>query len=164
VESGSPPAGEDVFRRVTYALRRADLVMQGAKEPPLREVGVPGSHYAVLMNLHITPGLTGAELARLVGITPQAVALLAAKLADRGLIERRAHPRHRTVQELHLTDAGRDELMKAEQIISDLERHVRDSLGTQRYNQMRELLGQVIDDLPKWNPPGRAGRGRTARS
>ncbi|MGI5229366.1 MarR family winged helix-turn-helix transcriptional regulator [Actinoallomurus sp. CA-142502] len=150
---GAPPSGEDVFARVAWALRRADLNLQTAKERPLREIGVPGSHYAVLISLQTSPGLTGAELARLVGITPQAVALLVGKLTDRGLIERRTHPRHRNVQELHLTDAGRDELTKAECIISDLERHIRESLGVQGYRQLRELLGQVMDDLPNWDPP-----------
>ncbi|NMH98756.1 winged helix-turn-helix transcriptional regulator [Pseudonocardia sp. K10HN5] len=134
-------------------MRRADLTLQTVKEPPLREVGVPGSHYAVLVSLQATPGLTGAELARLMGITPQAVALLVGKLADRGLVERRAHPRHRSVQELHLTDVGRNELIKAEHIVSDLERHIRESLGIRRYRQLRALLGQVMDDLPNWDPP-----------
>lgn len=150
---GASPSGEDVFARVAWALRRADLNLQTAKERPLREVGVPGSHYAVLISLQTTPGLTGAELARLVGITPQAVALLVGKLTDRGLVERRAHPRHRNVRELHLTDAGRSELSKAERIVSDLERHLRESLGTQRYRQLRDLLGLVIDGLPNWEPP-----------
>lgn len=147
----APPFSQDVFARVSWALRRADLALQTAKEPPLRRVGVPGAHYAVLMGLQTTPGLTGAELARQVGVTPQAVAPLISKLTERGLIERRTHPRHRSVQELHLTDAGRKELAKAERIISDLERHIRESLGAQRYRQLRELLGQVIDDLPNWN-------------
>jgi DNA-binding MarR family transcriptional regulator len=151
--SGQEASREESLDRVTWALRRADLAMQAAKEPPLRAVGVPSSQYQVLINLETAPGITAAELARLVGITPQAVALLTAKLLEQGLIERRAHPRHRTVQELHLTEAGRTELGKAERIISDLERHVRDSLGTQRYKQLRALLGQVIEDLPKWSPP-----------
>ena len=62
---GTPPAGEEVFARVAWALRRADLNLQTAKERPLREVGVPGAHYAVLISLQTSPGLTGAELARL---------------------------------------------------------------------------------------------------
>ena len=131
--------------------------MQAVKEPPLRAIGMSGSHYAVLMNLRTTPGITGAELARSVGVTPQAVALLTAKLMERGLVERRVHPRHRSVQELHLTDHGQAELTKAERIISDLERHVRESLGPQRYGELRELLVQVIDELPAWSaPPGLA--------
>lgn len=150
---GTPPAEEEVFARVAWALRRADLNLQTAKERPLREVGVPGAHYSVLISLQTNPGLTGTELARLMSVTPQAVALLVGKLTDRGLVERRTHPRHRNVQELHLTDAGRDELLKAEHIVSDLERHIRESLGVLRYRQLRELLGQVIDTLPKWEPP-----------
>lgn len=148
-----PPSGEEVFARVAWALRRADLNLQTAKERPLREIGVPGSHYSVLISLQSTPGLTSAELARLMGVTPQAVALLVGKLTAAGMVERRTHPRHRNVQELHLTDAGREELAKAECIVSDLERHIRDSLGDQRYRQLRELLGQLIDALPQWNPP-----------
>lgn len=149
----STTADPDALDRVTWALRRADLAMQAVKEPPLRAVGLSGSNYAVLMNLRTTPGITGAELSRLVGITPQAVALLTAKLIERGLIERRLHPRHRSVQELHLTEDGHAELEKAERIISDLERHVRESLGPQRYSQLRELLGHVIDELPRWSSP-----------
>ncbi|MFF1398995.1 MarR family winged helix-turn-helix transcriptional regulator [Streptomyces sp. NPDC058287] len=149
----APPTGEDVFARVAWALRRADLNLQTAKERPLRDIGVPGSHYSVLISLQTTPGLTGAELARLIGVTPQAVALLVGKLTDQALVERRPHPRHRNIQELHLTDAGREELSKAEYIVGDLERHIRQSLGDQRYHQLRELLGQVIDDLPNWSPP-----------
>lgn len=149
----APLTGESVFTRVAWALRRADLNLQTAKERPLRDVGVPGSHYSVLISLQATPGLTGAELARLMGVTPQAVALLVGKLTERGVIERRAHPRHRSVQEMHLTDAGREELAKADYIVGDLERHIRDSLGDRNYRQLRELLGQVIDELPHWNPP-----------
>ena len=37
----APPTGEDVFARVAWALRRADLNLQTAKERPLRDVGVP---------------------------------------------------------------------------------------------------------------------------
>ncbi|TDC34195.1 MarR family transcriptional regulator [Kribbella albertanoniae] len=134
-------------------MRRADLALQAVKEPPLRAIGLSGSHYAVLMSLRTTPGIIGAELARLVGVTPQAVALLTAKLMERGLIERRPHPRHRNVQELHLTEVGEAELEKAERIIRDVERHVRESLGPQRYGQLRKLLGEVIDELPNWSAP-----------
>lgn len=151
--SGTPPAGDEVFARVAWALRRADLNLQATKERPLREVGVPGAHYSALISLQTSPGVTAAELARLLSVTPQAVALLIGKLIDRGMVERRAHPRHRNVQELHLTDYGRAELMKAEHIVSDLERHIRDSLGAARHRQLRELLGEVIDSLAKWEPP-----------
>ncbi|MDO0938119.1 hypothetical protein QQY66_42740 [Streptomyces sp. DG2A-72] len=39
-----------------------------------------------------------------------------ARLEDRGQPERRPHPRHRHVQELHVTDAGREALRRADAV------------------------------------------------
>jgi DNA-binding MarR family transcriptional regulator len=66
------------------------------------------AHYTLMIMIDSEPGLTGAELARRLNVTPQAVASLATRLEERGRLEGRPHPRHRHVQELHLTDAGRD--------------------------------------------------------
>jgi DNA-binding MarR family transcriptional regulator len=121
--------------------------MQAAKEPGLRAVGVANAHYALLMNIHTYPGLSGAELGRRLGVTTQAVALLATKLQARGLIERRTHPRHRNVQELHLTDAGEETLELAETVIVRLERRVHEILGPERYHQLRDLLDEVVSDF-----------------
>lgn len=135
---------EQALRRITWTLRRADLAAQAAKDPGLRAVGVPASHYALLMHVHIYPGLTGAELGRRVGVTTQAVALLAAKLEAGGLLERRTHPRHRNVQELHLTDAGLTALNAADAVILATEQRVTDALGPERSAQLRELLDDVM--------------------
>ena len=67
------------------------------------------------MHVHAFPGYSGAEIGRGLGVTTQAVALLAAKLEAQGPLERRTHPRHRNVKELHLTAAGLDALQAAEQ-------------------------------------------------
>jgi len=152
-EQAVAPGGDEVSIRVPAVLRRADLALLAVKERPLRAVGVSGSNYAVLANLQVTPGLTGAELARVVGVTPQAVAPLVGKLADRGLIERRAHPRHASVQELHLTDSGRRELARADKIMVDLDHHLRRSLGEENYDRLHELLERLIEHMPGWVPP-----------
>ena len=144
-----PPGivAKQALRRVTWTLRRADLAVQAAKEPGLRSVGVPAAHYALLMHVHTYPGLTGAELARHLGVTTQAVALLATKLEARGLLERRTHPRHRNVHEVHLTDAGLDALRAADSVITEVERRVCHALGPERCDQLRGLLDEVIGHL-----------------
>jgi DNA-binding MarR family transcriptional regulator len=152
-DTSTPPDDLDVLDRVGSLLRRADLALLAVKEPPLRRLGVSGSLYSVLMNVHVTPGLTGAELARVVGVTPQAIAPLVAKLVDRGWIERRPHPRHANVQELHLTDSGRREAAAADRVLAHLEDHLRRSLGDEDHRRLRELLGRVIELLPAWTPP-----------
>jgi DNA-binding MarR family transcriptional regulator len=142
-----------VLGRVVALLRRADLALQSTKEPPLRALGVSGSLYAVLANVEVSPGLTGAELARVVGVTPQAIAQLVGKLAERGWVERRPHPRHANVQELHLTDSGQRELAGADTLLVHLEEHLRTSLGEKNHQRLGALLGEVIEHLATWTPP-----------
>ncbi|MFJ8313007.1 MULTISPECIES: MarR family winged helix-turn-helix transcriptional regulator [unclassified Streptomyces] len=141
------------------------MATQAAKEPGLRAVGVPASHYALLMHVHIYPGLTGAELGRRLGVTTQAVALLATKLEAAGLLERRTHPRHRNVQELHLTDAGLAALHSADAVITDTERRITDALGPERSEQLRSLLDELTEVLASDRTPSagsrRSGAGRS---
>jgi DNA-binding MarR family transcriptional regulator len=75
------------------------------------------------------------------------------KLAGRGLIERRSHPRHGNVRGLHLTERGRAEVEGANLLMADIEGHLRQSLGVQDYEQLRCLLDAVTDLLPAWAPP-----------
>lgn len=152
-EPATTPDREDVLRRIPSVLRRADLALLAAKERPLRTVGVSGSNYSVLINLRTTPGLTGAELARTIGVTPQAVAPLVGKLVERELIERRVHPRHSTVQELHLTEKGAHELLQADRIMADLDLYLRHRLGEENHQLLHDLLAEVIEHLPAWTPP-----------
>ncbi|MEU5645228.1 MarR family winged helix-turn-helix transcriptional regulator [Streptomyces milbemycinicus] len=137
------PVGDGALDRVTWALRRAELAVQALKEQRLRPLGMAAAHYTLLMSVHAEPGLAGAELARRLSVTPQAVASLVARLEGRGLLERREHPRHRHVQELHLTDAGREALRAADEVIADIERQITDTLGGDESTQLRTLLDRV---------------------
>ena len=142
--SSPSPAPAD---RVVWALRRAELVVQAEKERGLRPLGLAPAHYTFLASLQAEPGLTGAELARRLGVTPQAVASLVRRLEERALVERRAHPRHGHVHELHLTATGRAVLIDAEVVIDAVEQEVTSVLGTDGAQQLRsqlELLTRTI--------------------
>ncbi|MFJ1973678.1 MarR family winged helix-turn-helix transcriptional regulator [Streptomyces sp. NPDC087903] len=138
------PVGLGALDRVTWALRRAELAVQSLKEQRLRPLGMVAAHYTLLISVHDEPGLTGAELARRLNVTPQAIASLVARLESRGQLERREHPRHRHIQELHLTDAGREALRAADAVIADIERQVTDGLGSETA-QLRALLDRVAE-------------------
>ncbi|WP_327714735.1 MarR family transcriptional regulator [Streptomyces sp. NBC_00490] len=138
------PVGADALDRVTWALRRAELAVLTLKEQRLRPLGMAAAHYTLLISVHSDPGLTGAELARRLNVTPQAVASLVARLENRGQLERREHPRHRHIQELHLTDAGREALHAADAVISGIERQITDGLGSEA-GQLRALLEKVAE-------------------
>jgi DNA-binding MarR family transcriptional regulator len=144
MEDGDP-VGPGALDRVTWALRRAETAVQALKEQRLRPLGMATAHYALLISVHTEPGLTGAELARRLGVTPQAVASLVTRLEKNGQLERREHPRHRHVQELHLTDAGCEALRLADRVIVDIEQRIAEELGVEDVAQLRALLDRVAD-------------------
>ncbi|MFD1538951.1 MarR family winged helix-turn-helix transcriptional regulator [Nonomuraea guangzhouensis] len=139
------PVAADALDRVTWALRQAEMAVQALKEQRLRPLGMAAAHYSLLIRVHADPGLTGAELARRLNVTPQAVASLVARLEDRGQLERRPHPRHRHVQELHLTDAGRDTLRLADAVVAEIERQITEKLGPESTTRLTALLHQAAD-------------------
>lgn len=126
--------------RVVWALRRAFQAVEGAKERRLRDLGVAGAHYGILINLAASPGITGAELARRLHVTPQNVASLMGKLVDRGWVQRRGHPLHAHVLEVHLTDEGRRVLKAADTEVAALEVALRSHLGASESRALRDLL------------------------
>lgn len=125
--------------RTVWALRRAFVAVEAAKETRLRRLGVLPAHYGVLMNLGVKPGVTSAELARRLSVTPQNIASLVARLEDRGWVERREHDIHAHVRELYLTEEGRGILDSADAEVSALEEEVRRLLGDQA-PVLREML------------------------
>ena len=131
--------------RVLYALRRAHQAVEAAKEHRLRSTGVTPAHYAALINIHTRPGLTGAELARILGVTPQNVTGLVGRLVARGLVERRPHTRHGHVLEIHLTDDGLARLAAADAEVDALEADLAEHLGPGTAEHLSALLRRVAD-------------------
>ncbi|GAA4716385.1 MarR family winged helix-turn-helix transcriptional regulator [Phytohabitans rumicis] len=146
---GGEPATGGVLDGVTWALRRAELAVQTFKERQLRTMGLAAAHYSLLMCVHAEPGRTGAEVARRLAVTPQNVASLVAKMEDRGLVERRSHPRHGHVQELHLTDAGREALRAAEPTVTAIDRRIATELGPAETAHLAALLNRVADMMSR---------------
>ncbi|WP_330276165.1 MarR family transcriptional regulator [Lentzea sp. NBC_00516] len=146
------PVSADAPNRLLWALRRAELGARALKEQRLRPLGLATAHYSLLMSVHGEPGLTGAELARRLDVTPQAVASLVTRLVDKGQLERQSHPRHRHVQELHLTDAGRQVLMSADVVVDSIEKQITERLGPDDAARLTALLEAAIDAVRETKP------------
>ena len=69
--------------------------------------GVSIAQIGVLRQLANQPGLSAAELARRLLITPQGVQLALNALEKRSLVERKQDPQHGRILQVFLTDEGR---------------------------------------------------------
>jgi DNA-binding MarR family transcriptional regulator len=69
--------------------------------------GVTTAQIGLMRQLANDPGLSGAELARRLLISPQGVQFALTALERRGLVERKQDPQHGRILQAYLTDEGR---------------------------------------------------------
>jgi DNA-binding MarR family transcriptional regulator len=107
--------------------------------------GVSTAQIGVLRQLTNEPGLSGAELARRLLISPQGVQLALTALERRGLVERKQDPQHGRILQAYLTGEGRK---VATTVVNDaITAHdkVFGVLNAQEQQTLRELLGRVVE-------------------
>ena len=105
-----------------FLLRQAWRVLLGAMEIALRTHGLTPAQYGVLSVLAREPGASGADLARALNTTPQAMNGVLATLEREALIERSPHPTHGRILQATLTGEGQRRLEAANPTVRALER------------------------------------------
>lgn len=107
--------------------------------------GVSTAQIGVLRQLANEPGLSGAELARRLLISPQGVQFALTSLERRGLVERKRDPQHGRILRAYLTGEGRE---VAATVVNDaIEAHesVFGVLTTEEQQTLRDLLGRIVE-------------------
>jgi len=126
----------DVARMLrTYADQRA------------RQFGISRAQWVVLMRLDRSEGLKQSEFAEILDLTPISLTRLLDRLADAGLIERRADPNDRRANRLYLMPAARpliDQLAKLGNEIMDV---VLDGLDGKANERLLRDLTFMKDNL-----------------
>lgn len=107
--------------------------------------GVSIAQIGVLRQLANEPGLSGADLARRLLITPQGMQLALTALERRGLVERKPDPQHKRILQAYLTDHGRDVAAKAVSDAVAAHDQVFGVLSAEEQETLRELLGRVVE-------------------
>jgi DNA-binding MarR family transcriptional regulator len=107
--------------------------------------GVSTAQIGVLRQLANEPGLSGADLARRLLISPQGVQFALTSLERRGLVERKRDPQHGRILQAYLTGEGRD---IAATVVSDAvaaHDQVFGVLTTEEQQALRDLLGRIVE-------------------
>src|SRR6478752_6364248 len=111
------------------------------------QFGMTRAQWAVLVRLDRSEGLSQSELAEMLDLQPITLTRLLDKLADSGLIERRADPDDRRVKRLFLTPATRPLLEHLSILGEELMAGVLEGLEPQAIGQMTGQLDAVRDNL-----------------
>ncbi|MCP9273296.1 MarR family winged helix-turn-helix transcriptional regulator [Mycolicibacterium arenosum] len=109
------------------------------------EHGVSTAQIGMLRQLANEPGLSGAELARRLLISPQGAQLALKELERRELVERKQDPEHGRILQAYLTEQGSE---VAESVVGDaIDAHhkVFGVLSAAEQATLCELLSRVIE-------------------
>lgn len=136
----APPAPTSALLRMAYNALAAGIyravVHAGGKD--LRP-----AHGNVLEMLAIEDGLRVTDIAGRAGMATQSMGELVDDLVRKGYIERREDRADRRAKRIHLTAKGREHADASWVAVDNAERHLRDLLGAQRYEQLRTDLAAV---------------------
>lgn len=140
--SGSPAPG---LRELGASIRSAEHAISAETALLLRSLDLTVRQYSTMLLLAERPDLSGAHLARLCLVTPQSMAAILAKLADRDLIERTPSEVHERVLLARLSAKGWAALRKAESLTESASARLTDTLRPAERSQLRDYLQRVVD-------------------
>jgi MarR family transcriptional regulator for hemolysin len=126
----------DVARMLrTYADQRA------------RQFGISRAQWVVLLRLDHSEGLKQSELAEILDLQPISLTRLLDRLAENGLIERRADPNDRRANRLYLTPAARPLLNRLAALGNDMMDEVLAGLDGKAHERLLKDLLLIKDNL-----------------
>jgi MarR family transcriptional regulator, transcriptional regulator for hemolysin len=105
-----------------------------------RPLGVTRPQWRALLHLSIEPGQSQSDLADRLEVERITLCRMVDRLAENGLVERRADPSDRRVWRLHLTTSALQIVEQLSQIGRDLEEQVIAHIGTDQTDVLRETL------------------------
>jgi MarR family transcriptional regulator, transcriptional regulator for hemolysin len=112
-----------------------------------RQFGISRAQWAVLIRIDRTEGLKQSELAEALDLQPISLTRLLDRLADNGLIERRADPNDRRANRLYLKPAAKPLLGRLSELGADMMETVLEGLDVKSVDRMLSELGMVKDNL-----------------
>jgi MarR family transcriptional regulator for hemolysin len=136
-----------VQREIAFTIMDVARLLKTHADQRARQYGMTRAQWAVLFRLDRSEGLKQSELAELLDLQPITLTRLLDRLADNGLIERRADPNDRRANRLFLTPAARPLLERLSGLGEDMMRSVLDGLDAKSLERLLRDLGLVKENL-----------------
>ncbi len=135
----------ELTENILWLLKQAFYFSLTSVNDAISAHGVSTAQIGVLRQLSNEPGLSGAELARRLLISPQGVQLALTALERRGMVERKQDPQHKRILQAFLTDEGRDVVATVVNDALAAHEKVFGVLSAEEQETLRELLSRVVE-------------------
>ena len=138
---------QPVKREIAFTIMDVARLLKTYADQRARQFGISRAQWAVLVRIERTEGLKQSELAELLDLQPISLTRLLDRLADNGLIERRADPNDRRANRLYLTPAAKPLLGRLSELGADMMETVLDGLDDRSIERMLKQLVALKDNL-----------------
>lgn len=138
---------QPVKREIAFTIMDVARMLKTYADQRARQFGISRAQWAVLIRIERCEGLKQTELADALDLQPISLTRLLDRLADSGLIERRADPNDRRANRLYLKPAAKPLLGRLSELGADMMETVLEGLDAKSVDSMLGELGMLKDNL-----------------
>lgn len=138
---------QPVKREFAFTIMDVARLLKTYADQRARQFGISRAQWAVLVRIDRNEGLKQTELADILDLQPISLTRLLDRLAENGLIERRADPNDRRANRLYLKPAAKPLLDQLADIGDDMMETVLGGISAASIERMLKELGAVKDNL-----------------
>src|SRR5471032_3065296 len=138
---------QPVKREIAFTIMDVARMLRTYADQRARQFGISRAQWAVLVRIDRTEGLKQSELAEILDLQPISLTRLLDRLAESGLIERRADPNDRRANRLFLKPAARPLLAKLAKLGTDMMATVLEGLDAKSNERLLRDLVLMKDNL-----------------
>jgi MarR family transcriptional regulator for hemolysin len=136
-----------VTREIAFTIMDVARMLKTYADQRARGFGISRAQWAVLIRIQRTEGLKQSELAEMLDLQPISLTRLLDRLAESGLIERRADPHDRRANRLYLMPAARPLLERLANLGQDMMGTVLAGLDEKANTRLLRDLVLIKDNL-----------------
>jgi DNA-binding MarR family transcriptional regulator len=139
-------SNEQYDQPLGYLLYRVYTALRVEVTAALEPFGLSLTQYVCLRTLSESPGLSSADIARRIGLTPQATNLVLRELEDNKLVTRPAHAATGRARPAKVSRSGAAALRRADADVQLADERLLGRVGVQQRVQFRRILKALGSD------------------
>jgi DNA-binding MarR family transcriptional regulator len=132
------------MKHTGFLLARMGHVAAKQFSARLETLGLTTRMWGALNVLDVEGPLTQQALGKLTGIDPSSMVSTVDDLEAAGLVERRRHPSDRRAHAIHITEGGRETLVRGRQLARGAQEDLLAPLDAEERKQLHELLLRLV--------------------
>jgi DNA-binding MarR family transcriptional regulator len=145
----TPPTGPSgvhgaLTKHTGFLLSRMGMVATKQFSERIDQLGLNTRMWGALNVLDAEGAITQHALGKCTGIDPSSMVATIDELEKLGLVERRSHPTDRRAHALHITEQGRETLIRGRRLAGQAQEDLLLPLNAQEREQLHELLLRLV--------------------